>query len=121
MTAPLTRVLVVDDDQLLTEVVGAMLGDLGYEVTTSDSTAAALELLTNGSFDVVVSDLSVSGRAGGRDLLFRVLDEGLATTAILMSGYGAPDDLGSPAGHRVHFIQKPFRGEELDALMRNIS
>ncbi len=51
------RVLVVDDEPELADVMRDMLESAGHEVATADSGALALEMLATARFDAIVSDL----------------------------------------------------------------
>jgi len=63
--APLpTRVLVVDDEPELADVMRQMLEGAGYEVATAESGAVALELLATARFDAIVSDLRMPDMDG---------------------------------------------------------
>jgi PAS domain S-box-containing protein len=58
------RVLVVDDEPELAEVMRDMLESAGYEVAIAESGAVALELLATARFDAVVSDLRMPDMDG---------------------------------------------------------
>jgi EAL domain-containing protein (putative c-di-GMP-specific phosphodiesterase class I) len=58
------RVLVIDDEPNLLEVFGDVLRDIGYEVETAGDARRALTLLSKGSFDVVVSDITMPYMTG---------------------------------------------------------
>ena len=60
----LGRVLVVDDETELAGLMREMLESAGYEVSTAESGAVALELLTAARFDAVVSDLRMPDMDG---------------------------------------------------------
>jgi two-component system NtrC family sensor kinase len=51
------RVLVVDDENEIAELMRAFLESAGYDVATAESGAVALELLATARFDAIVSDL----------------------------------------------------------------
>ena len=51
------RVLVVDDEPELADLMRSMLEGAGYEVASAESGAVALELLAEARFDAIVSDL----------------------------------------------------------------
>ena len=51
------RVLVVDDEADITELLRALLEGAGYEVATAESGAVAMEMLDTARFDAIVSDL----------------------------------------------------------------
>ena len=59
------RVLVVDDDQYLRDVLSFMLKRLGHEVSVEGSPTAALEVLATERFDVAILDWSMPGMTGG--------------------------------------------------------
>jgi PAS domain S-box-containing protein len=51
------RLLVVDDETEIAELIGEMLAGAGYEVMTAESGAVALAMLAEARFDAIVSDL----------------------------------------------------------------
>lgn len=51
------RLLVVDDEPEIAELIGEMLAGAGYEVMTAESGAVALAMLAEARFDAIVSDL----------------------------------------------------------------
>jgi len=51
------RLLVVDDEPEIAELIGEMLGGAGYEIMTAESGAVALAMLAEARFDAIVSDL----------------------------------------------------------------
>jgi two-component system response regulator PilR (NtrC family) len=51
------RVLVVDDEQSMRELLGIMLRQAGYLVSAADGGEAAIQTLKSESFDLVVTDL----------------------------------------------------------------
>ncbi|MEP6504493.1 MAG: PAS domain S-box protein [Betaproteobacteria bacterium] len=58
------RVLVVDDEPELADVMREMLEDAGYEVASAESGAVALALLESARFDAIVSDLRMPDMDG---------------------------------------------------------
>ncbi len=61
---PAPRVLVLDDNTMLTQMLGSMLDIYGYQAATANAGEEALELLAFEHFDVVVSDLRMPGMDG---------------------------------------------------------
>jgi len=51
------RLLIVDDEPEIAELIGEMLAGAGYEVMTAESGAVALAMLAEARFDAIVSDL----------------------------------------------------------------
>jgi two-component system NtrC family sensor kinase len=62
--APQARLLVVDDEAEIADLMRAMLESAGYEVATAESGAVALELLAEARFDAIVSDLRMPDMDG---------------------------------------------------------
>jgi two-component system NtrC family sensor kinase len=62
----LSRVLVVDDETEISELIRAMLEAAGYEVSTAESGAIALELLDMARFDAIISDLRMPDMDGAQ-------------------------------------------------------
>jgi DNA-binding response OmpR family regulator len=58
------RILVVDDDRDLAELVALNLADLGHTIIQAHDGASALDRARSEHFDVVVLDLSLPGRDG---------------------------------------------------------
>ena len=50
------RILVLDDEQIIAELLGEMLGLLGYSTTLCHSASDALQLLAQRDFDLIISD-----------------------------------------------------------------
>ena len=54
------RVLVVDDEQSMRELLGIMLRQVGYDVTQADGGEAAIQTLKSAdAFDLVITDLRI--------------------------------------------------------------
>ena len=58
------RILIVDDEQNIRTLYESELTEEGYDVTTADSAAAAMEALEKGHFDVVVLDIRMPEEDG---------------------------------------------------------
>jgi len=83
---PSKRLLLVDDNAPLRELVCEVLRDDGFEVVTAGDGAEALDLLRRGdAFDVVVLDDEMP-RLTGRQLLSLLRAEGCQMPVVLVSG-----------------------------------
>ena len=58
------RVLVLDDNEMITDMLGSMLDMFGYQATTANAGEDALQILALDSYDVVLSDLRMPGMDG---------------------------------------------------------
>ncbi len=107
------RILVIDDEQIIRDVLGDFLANENFVVNSVCSVEAALEELTNKHYDIVLSDMKMPGITG-IDLLKEVKRRKLDIIVIIMTGYGTVDTaveaikLGA-----FDYITKPFKMEEL--------
>ena len=85
MEADPIKILVVDDDQGIRCVVSKMLSRLGYDVISTDSGENGLELFLKNRFDLVITDLEMSGM-DGIDLAGHIKEKSPVTLVILMTG-----------------------------------
>jgi len=106
------RILVIDDDEVMTELLAAVLGIEGHDVTTAGSGESALALLPDQMFDVVLTDLQLPGLHG--HALTAALRSTLAassTSTRLLGMSGSP-----PSEHELSafdaFLLKPFTAEQ---------
>jgi two-component system cell cycle sensor histidine kinase/response regulator CckA len=102
------RVLVVDDEQVVRELVAQMLRGRGYRVWTAGSAEEATTL--DGHWDLLITDVVMPG-VNGVDLA-RQID---ATHVLFMSGYDQHGVLGEAA-----FLQKPFGRDRLVRAVREL-
>jgi PAS domain S-box-containing protein len=75
--SPKRRILLMDDEQMILDIVSRMLGHLGYEVTTctdgSQAIAAFAKSKSNHEpFDVVMMDLVIPNGVGGQDAVHTI-------------------------------------------------
>jgi DNA-binding NtrC family response regulator len=81
------RILVADDETHIREALGRILERAGYRVQTAESGEAALGLLDDGAFDVVVTDLKMLG-SGGMEILRAAKHQQPDTEVIIISAFG---------------------------------
>lgn len=85
------RLLVVDDDEAIREIISAMLTEQGYEIVTAEDGQQALELLPQFQPDLVVTDLRMPRMSG--DELVRIMRESFPQLpVIVVSGEFLPDE-----------------------------
>jgi two-component system cell cycle sensor histidine kinase/response regulator CckA len=86
------KVLLMDDDEMILDVIGLMLEKIGYQVGLAKTGAEAVELfnqalLTGNPFDAVILDSSVPGSMGGKETLAQLREVQPQVQAIISSGY----------------------------------
>jgi signal transduction histidine kinase/ligand-binding sensor domain-containing protein/ActR/RegA family two-component response regulator len=122
-----TRVLVMDDDDDVREVLRRMLEVLQCRVSTAADGAEALfvyeqAMRQSGRFDVVILDLTVPGGMGGEETMRRLLAIDPEVRAIVASGYAHSPVMAEHRAHGFHaVIPKPFEMRTLaEALRRTV-
>jgi CheY-like chemotaxis protein len=108
------RVLLVDDDILVSMGASDMLLDLGHIVTEAKSGAEALKILNSDlSFDVVITDYAMP-HMNGRDLAHAIQKLIPKMPIILATGYAE-----LPTGEAFTFerLSKPYSEKELAAAL----
>ena len=106
------RILVVDDDDDVRDLVVAMLEELGYRVTAAENGKVALDLLfANPEFDLLLADVAMPGLSGA-DVVRLAREAGRAPRVLFATGYA---DLGSYRSglEGEDMIRKPYRMSDL--------
>ena len=80
------RILVVDDDELVREVLAGALAFMGFDVDLAGSGAEGLRLFLKRPFDLVLTDLQMPGM-DGFTLAIQVKDESPEIPVVLMTGH----------------------------------
>ena len=108
-----TRVLVVDDQEDACVLFDHLLTERGAEVTTARSVDEAVERLSAGRFDVLVSDIAMPIR-DGFDLIRHVREHVDGLPAIALTAFASADDRerALSAGFQAH-LTKPVSAELL--------
>ncbi len=103
------KILVVDDEPNSTKLLKKVLSKKGYDVEESNDSLKALEMIKEGGYDIIVSDLQMPNLSG-IDLLKAKLDE---TIFIMITGYGSiTSAVESMKLGAFDYINKPFNLEE---------
>ena len=106
-------ILVVDDEKGQREILEMILSGEGYDVTTASSGEAAIKFVHDRRFDLVLSDLKMTGMSG-IDLLKELVAFDKSIMVILLTAHGTVDsafeakELGAFA-----YLQKPYEREKL--------
>ncbi len=107
------RVLVVDDEKFIRDILADFLGMEGYVVRTAEDGASAVRELARASYDMVISDLKMP-RMGGLDLLKEVSRAHPETLTVIMTGFGTVETaIDAMKRGAYDYILKPFKVEEI--------
>jgi len=113
-----TRVLVVDDERFIREVLADFLGMEGYQVRTAEDGAAASRELDRSKYDVVITDLKMPNM-GGLDLLREIERKSPDAITIVMTGFGTVETAIDAMKRGAHdYVLKPFKVEQVLEIVR---
>jgi diguanylate cyclase (GGDEF)-like protein len=114
------RILVVDDERSVRELVAESLSYIGHQVTTAADGTEAAEKLQNGTFDIVVTDMDMP-RMDGMELIKHIRQHHPDTDTIAITGHATKykyvDVINAGAAD---FITKPFGLDKLEAKIRRL-
>jgi len=112
-----TRVLVIDDQELMRDSIERILSGLGLDVRCVGDAEKGLAEVATDAYDVVISDLRLPG-ADGLEVLRRVKDRSAHVPVVLITAYGSV--AGAVEAMRLgafDYVEKPFDADRLQAVM----
>ena len=111
----MSRILVIDDEDVIRALVVEILETAGHEITGAESAESALALLEDNEFDLVVSDVIMPGLSG-LELLEAVRSRRASLPVVLVTGAGTYDTLSQALTRgAAGLVTKPFSHAELQA------
>jgi two-component system OmpR family response regulator len=112
------RILVIDDEPAIRQLLSRALTSHGFSVDTAPDAAAGLDLVQRSTYDVVVLDVVMPGTTG-TEVLPKMLETSPGQNVVMLSALGDPRvkvrclELGA-----VDYVTKPFTLAELIARLR---
>jgi len=107
------RIMVVDDEENIREVLSNYLETLGYEVITASDGQNALEKFEAGAFDLIVSDLLMPN-IDGLELLRKVREKDRDVVFLMITGYPSIETAVEAIKKGAYdYITKPFHMEDV--------
>jgi PAS domain S-box-containing protein len=120
------KLLFMDDDEGVRDVIVDILRHLGYEVEYAREGAEAIRLYTaalesGAPFDILIADLTVRDGMGGRELIERLRSIDPAIKAVISSGYSNDPVLFDFKKYGfIGMVAKPYKIEELCTVVDRI-
>ncbi|MBW1644889.1 MAG: response regulator [Deltaproteobacteria bacterium] len=115
------RILVMDDEDFIRELLVETLGSRGYQVTAVADGEAAIEKYRREKFDLVIMDMTIPGGMGGAEAIKIIREIDPEVKAIVSSGYSNNDFL---VNYRRHgfagFLGKPYEMAALLSLVAEL-
>ena len=81
------KILLIDDDRTVRDVLSAILGKAGHEVVSVDNGAEGVEVFDSGGFDLVLTDLGMPEMSGW-DVTAEIKQRNPATPVVMITGWG---------------------------------
>ncbi len=107
------RVLIVDDEPLVTRSCKRILTEAGYKVDTSESGREGVDRALEGNFDLVVTDLKMPD-FDGMELVRTLRNRRPGTAVVVITGYGTVRSAVEATKMGVaEYIEKPFTPEQI--------
>ena len=120
------RVLVMDDEEIIRELLNEFLTELGYEVECTSDGTEALKTYTEAKeagrpFEAVIMDLTIQGGMGGKEAIKLLLEEDPEAKAIVSSGYSNDPVI---ANYRTFgfsgYLNKPYKVPILSKVLSEV-
>jgi two-component system response regulator PilR (NtrC family) len=112
------RLLIVDDEKSLREVLQYFFHKQGFEVSIAANYTEGLAAALRSSPDVILCDIKMPD-GNGLDLLGRVREEKLDTPVIMITAHGSTEDaIQAMKRGAIDYIPKPFDNDELLLIVR---
>jgi DNA-binding NtrC family response regulator len=114
------KILVADDDPQMQLAIKATLARQGYDVTVVGNGQAALDLLLEKTFDLVISDQKMPEMTG--DQLMKAMQEkAIKTPVIMITAYGTiTQAVEAMQAGATDFITKPFSNTDLERIVERV-
>jgi DNA-binding NtrC family response regulator len=111
------KILIVEDDETLRNVMQLQLKKLGYEAASAPNVERAMDVLQRFPQDLIITDLNLPG-ISGIELLKRIRSEYVGSAVIVMTAYGTIQSAVEAMRYGAYdYITKPIEPYDLKALV----
>jgi len=112
-------ILVIDDEEVMRDVLAALLGPAGYQVTVAQEGEEGLALVRKQSFDAAIVDVMLPG-LGGLEVLEELKRTDPELVVLMITAFASVETaiLAMKKG-AFDYVTKPFKHEEVLHILRN--
>jgi CheY-like chemotaxis protein len=120
------KILIMDDEDMIREITGELLQNLGYQVEFAKNGSEAIDLYREAHdhgkpFDAVILDLTIPGGMGGKEAIKGLLEIDPKIKAIVSSGYSNDPIMAEFREYGFNgVIIKPYRLTELSQTLQDV-
>src|SRR6058998_2855998 len=116
---PDTRVLVVDDERSMRELLAIMLRQAGHDVILAEGGEQAVEVLKNESFDLVITDLRMR-KIDGLGVLRAAKEHSPQTVVLVITAFASTETAVEAMKLGAYdYLTKPFKLDEIKLTIAN--
>jgi len=116
------KVLIVEDDEMTRKALRAMLEHENFPVSEACDGEAALKLIAEDYYDVVITDMNMPGSLNGMGVLEKCLEIRPHTAVIVVTGFATVEDaVAAMKKGASDYLVKPIRRSELALRLDNIA
>ena len=113
------KILVVDDEKSMREILEIFLQNEEYSVSTANNGESAVEAIKNDIFDLVISDMKMP-KMGGLELLKNIKEIAPDTVVVIVTAFGTTESAVEAMKHGAYdYIQKPFQMDNIRLVIKN--
>jgi DNA-binding response OmpR family regulator len=112
------RILVVEDNAAVLDIIHAAMTNQNYLVTTATAGLEAFRLIKEQEFDLLIVDLTLPGLASGTEVADAMIEEHPCAKILLTTGRLDRQDIA--VNSEYHLLIKPFSMEKLTKTVKKI-
>ncbi|MBI5099109.1 MAG: sigma-54-dependent Fis family transcriptional regulator [Nitrospirae bacterium] len=113
------KILVVDDERSMREILEIFLKSEGYSVSVADNGKSALEVMKNDFFDLIITDMKMP-KVGGLELLRNVKEISPDTVVVIITAFGTTESAVEAMKLGAYdYITKPFQMDDIRLVVKN--
>src|SRR5574341_1815868 len=113
------KILIVDDERSMRDVLSIMLKRAGYDVTIASDGEEAITHIDKELFDLVITDLKMP-KAGGLDVLRAVKESAPESVVLIITAFASAESAVEAMKLGAYdYLTKPFQVDEVQLISRN--
>ncbi len=113
------KILVVDDENSLREMLSILLQRQGYQVEQATDGVAALSMAQEDSYDLIISDIQMP-KMNGIELLRQLRSQGNNVTMMMITAFSSTEEAVEAMKLGAYdYITKPFKNDEIRLVIKN--
>jgi len=113
------KILIVDDERSMRDVLSIMLKRAGYGVSAASDGEEAIAHIDKELFDLVITDLKMP-KAGGLDVLRAVKESSPESVVLIITAFASAESAVEAMKLGAYdYLTKPFQVDEVQLIVRN--